>query len=380
MRVQRLREINTLAVLESIIAGRGESSRADVATATKLTRPTVSALVEGLLAAGLVEERESVRAGTGRPKTPLIASSKVVGLGAEVAADHLRVLGLGLDGSTVIDEARHTEVALRSPEQTALQLAELLRSCRERLPQGTRISALTVSLPARISGDGTCVASGPNIGWRDVPFSKLVADAGWSETPVFLANDANLAAHHEADARPGESFLFLHGETGIGGAIVVDGTPLPGTHGWAGELGHLPLVPGGARCGCGLEGCLEAYVGFHALRKRAGLPDSTCLDTIAGRLSANQKLTDQIGHEIGTALAGAFTLLDIDSLVLSGYFAPLAPALHKSLSQALSAHSFAEQIHISPAAQSRGVEVLGAAQASLQRVRADIGDWLSVKD
>ena len=81
-------------------------------------------------------------------------------------------------------------------------------------------------------------------------------------------NDANLAAlaEHTCGVAAGTADLvYLTGEVGVGGGIIVDGRLLRGADGFSGEVGHLPVDPGGARCGCGRNGCWETKVGLAAL-------------------------------------------------------------------------------------------------------------------
>ena len=92
--------------------------------------------------------------------------------------------------------------------------------------------------------------------------------------PIRLDNEATLGARAEADAlRPDRtlSFLYLSGEVGIGGALVVDGAVFGGRHGWSGEIGHTVVDPAGPLCRCGSTGCLEQYAGKDALMRAAAL-------------------------------------------------------------------------------------------------------------
>jgi len=89
--------------------------------------------------------------------------------------------------------------------------------------------------------------------------------------PVVLENDANAAAYGEKWAGAGSDvntlIMFTLG-TGIGGGIILDGRIWHGTHGFAGELGHMSIVADGAPCGCGNRGCVEAYASASAMVRR----------------------------------------------------------------------------------------------------------------
>ena len=119
----------------------------------------------------------------------------------------------------------------------------------------------------------------PNLGWNQVAAEELFADAlaalrpGTAPLPVRSENEANLAALAELwfgglDAV--RSFLYLTGEIGVGGALVLDGELLRGAHGFAGEIGHVVVDPAGPECRCGSRGCLEQYAGQSALLRAAG--------------------------------------------------------------------------------------------------------------
>ena len=79
--------------------------------------------------------------------------------------------------------------------------------------------------------------------------------------PVFMGDDADLGAMAEQARGAGvgvDDMIYLASEVGVGGGIIVDGRPLRGAAGYAGEIGHIAVNPGGAECRCGARGCLQA--------------------------------------------------------------------------------------------------------------------------
>ena len=66
--------------------------------------------------------------------------------------------------------------------------------------------------------------------------------------------------------------MFISGEVGVGGGIIVDGRPLTGAAGYGGEVGHMPVNPNGVACRCGSIGCWETEIGEDALLRLAGRP------------------------------------------------------------------------------------------------------------
>ncbi|MGO0123167.1 ROK family protein [Desulfothermobacter acidiphilus] len=110
----------------------------------------------------------------------------------------------------------------------------------------------------------------PNLGWRDMPVKRdMEALLG---VPVFLDNDANLAAWGEYRFGAGQGvrhLIYLTVSTGIGGGLVLEGKIYRGASYLAGEIGHITLWPEGPRCHCGNYGCLEALASGTALAREA---------------------------------------------------------------------------------------------------------------
>ena len=111
----------------------------------------------------------------------------------------------------------------------------------------------------------------PNLGWTDVQFVDLLADA--LELPVVVGNDADLGvlAEHLYGAAVGASEVaYVGGTVGIGGGFLVRGQPLRGVEGYAGEVGHLMVDSDGSLCRCGSRGCWETKIGANRLLSSAG--------------------------------------------------------------------------------------------------------------
>ena len=107
----------------------------------------------------------------------------------------------------------------------------------------------------------------PNLAWKGiVPLADLIKKK--INVPVVVTNDANAAAMGEmifGGAKKMKDFIVLTLGTGLGSGIVIDGEMVYGHTGFAGELGHMIVVPGGRECGCGRKGCLETYASATGL-------------------------------------------------------------------------------------------------------------------
>jgi glucokinase len=128
------------------------------------------------------------------------------------------------------------------------------------------VEAVGIGAAGFVSSDRSTVLFAPNLAWRDEPLGARVTEQ--LKVPVVVENDANAAAWGEfafGAAKDVEDMVCITVGTGIGGGVVIEGEMLRGAHGVAAELGHMRVVPGGHRCGCGSRGCLEQYASGKAL-------------------------------------------------------------------------------------------------------------------
>ena len=110
---------------------------------------------------------------------------------------------------------------------------------------------------------GVLLRSG-SLALEDVAFQDALGKGG--QRPRLVTDDVTAAALGEAGDTG--TLALLQVGSGVAGRCVVDGVVQTGAHGFAGEVGHLVFVPGGRRCVCGLDGCVEAYAGIASIRRR----------------------------------------------------------------------------------------------------------------
>lgn len=387
MQSTHLREHNLSAILIELATASSTSSpisRAGLAKRTRLTKPTVSKLVEELVDAGLAEEGAPLSAGAGRPMVPLTpARGTLLAIGLEIAADHVACLGIDLSGDVLSHRIEYRKVTATSAEESIDLAAELVGKVRADagdLP----VVEVVVAVPGRIAPDDGRVLSAPNLDWTEVPLvGRLLAHPELAGLSVRAQNDNRLSVLTEIDQRPGESFIYLRGSTGIGGAVVLDGALMTGAHGWAGEFGHTVIEPGGATCRCGRQGCLEAYVSYHALRERAGLSDDILIEDLVDALALTRdraEVIGMIGRSLGLAIANALNVLDLTTVVLSGYLAPIADELEPVIRETVERHALAVEagpVRIERSDGQVDPALHGAARAALQPVFNAPGAWIA---
>jgi predicted NBD/HSP70 family sugar kinase len=390
-----LREHNLALVLRHVLDAAGATapgtetppSRADVATATGLTRGAVSALVDLLIGARLVDELPPVvTARAGRPAVPLVpARGTVVGLGAEVNVDYIGVRTLDLAGQVLAHRETAGDYRHSDPAAVLALLAGLVGEVRADLPPSARLAGMCLALPGLVDRVTGPLRLAPNLGWRDVDVvALLTAHPEVDGLAVRLANEANLAARAEARAgAAGQSFLYVSGEVGIGAAVVLDGEVFAGRHGWSGELGHTVVDQQGPRCTCGARGCLEQYAGKDALLRAAGRdveePVEALLAAVAAGDERAARALRSAGEALGVALANFVNLVDVETVVLGGIYAPLAPWLTDAVTAQLRSRVLASawaQARVGVAAGGPHAAMTGAAVVVLRAVADDPAAWL----
>jgi glucokinase len=131
---------------------------------------------------------------------------------------------------------------------------------------GHKLIGMGVGAPNANYHKGT-IELAPNLSWKGiVPIAGYLKEK--ISVPVFITNDANAAAMGEmifGGAKDMKDFIVLTLGTGLGSGIAVNGNVVYGSTGFAGELGHTIIVPGGRECGCGRRGCYETYASASGL-------------------------------------------------------------------------------------------------------------------
>jgi predicted NBD/HSP70 family sugar kinase len=390
IRQANLREHNLGLVLRLIIDAAVPPSRADIAVATGLTRATVSSLADRLIVAGLVTELAPVMSQrAGRPAVPLVpAAGTIAAVGMEINVDYLGVRVVDLAGAVLGQHVESADFRGSDPAAVLRRLSDLYQDVTGALDPGLRMAGSALAIPGLVDRASGPVRLAPNLGWRDIDVVGLFrSHRATAAVRIRLDNEATLGARAEADAlRPSGalSFLYLSGEVGIGGALVIDGVVFGGRHGWSGEIGHTVVDPAGPLCRCGATGCLEQFAGKDALMRAAGMDlDLPVEHLVRAAATGNQLALDAIAAgsvALGTALANAVNLIDVETVVLGGIYAPLAPFLTPGIEQILAARVLSApwsglQVR---AAEVRDYAALsGAASAVLADVIDDPSAWLT---
>jgi glucokinase len=198
------------------------------------------------------------------------------------------------------------------------------------------VRALGIGMPGPVDPATGIVHSPVNLpGFHDVPLNRILSRS--TGIPSYLYHDAHLAALgelHRGAARGARDLVYVTVSTGVGAGLIFRGRLYPGGHGFAGEVGHIVVQPGGPRCRCGNHGCVEAIASGTGIARAArelapsatrsrlhGMAEPTAADVVRaarqGDALANQIL-ENAGSALGIAMGTLINLLNPEMIVLGG--------------------------------------------------------------
>jgi glucokinase len=317
--------------------------------------------------------------------------------GSPAPAAELPAVGIDIGGTkvaggvvapdgTVLDTARRATPGYSVPETEdaiVLVVEELVGRA------GGPLVGAGIGAAGWFDRTGDTVLFSPHLAWRNSSLRKDLA--GRLQLPLWVGNDADAAAWAEyryGAARGADLALMITLGTGIGGGIVLDGRLRRGSHGVAGEWGHMRVVPDGRLCACGNRGCWEQYASGTALGQTAREVARTSpaaaaallerVDGDAERLTGEvvalaaaegdplaRELVTEVGTWLGQGIADLSAILDPDVVVIGGGVSVLgetvlAPARER-LDRALPGRGFRPGPRIVGAALGPQAGLVGAA-------------------
>jgi predicted NBD/HSP70 family sugar kinase len=328
---QFVKAVNRMGLLRLVREEEG-ISRAELAERSGLMRSTVGLLTQELIDEGwLVEADASATGAVGRRPTPLsLDGTRIVLLGAELAPDAIRVVATSIRGDVL--ESAEATLESREPGEACRQLAAMASALAARVVRrGVRLLGLGVGLHGPIDKRSGVIEFAPNIGWRGVeigrPLAVRLRAAGLGELPIFLQNEADLAAVGECDFREGlvdDPLVYVSCGIGVGAGIILNESLFTGVSGSAGEIGHTTLVIDGAPCSCGRLGCAEAYIGLKSIAAGARCLRGQKIDRkrLRARIAAGddeaRAAFARAGRALGVLVQNAWSTFNPQAIVLGG--------------------------------------------------------------
>jgi glucokinase-like ROK family protein len=366
----------------------GWISRADVARATTLARPTVSTAVAELIDEGLVTESGLGPSVGGKPPILLrVEDDSRYLIGVDLAESEFRGALVNLRGTI------RRRVGLPIHEQDGeAALALVHRLISELVDASDRpIVGIGIGTPGLMDARRGVVRDAVNLNWRDLPLGDLLEAR--HRLPVYIANDSQAASLAELTFGHGKdiaNLIMVKVGRGIGAGIVMDRRPFYGDDSGAGEIGHIVVEPGGRECRCGNRGCLETVASTRALvqaaqalwadgrapllRRLAASPDEittgVLVRAVEGGDEAVQGLVAEAGGHLGQVVSHLVGGLNIHHIVIAGSMARFGDALLKPIREQVRSRSLralAENTRVEASELGQDIVILGAAALLLSQ-------------
>ena len=338
-----LRATNLSRIL-TLLHRHGPLSRAELTRRTGFNRSTVGALAGELAAMGLAYETSPAAGRVGRPSPLVHPNEQVAAVVIHPDVDAVTVGLVGLGGRVHRRIRQETATVPTVADTVEISRAAMAEMADEPLD---RIAGVGVAVPGLTRTDDGLVLLAPHLQWRDEPLAEPLAQA--LGLPVFAGNDATLASVAESlfgAAVDAANAVYLNGSaSGIGGGIIVAGTPLRGADGYAGELGHTQVNSSGSPCHCGRSGCLETEVNLTRLLDALGLAraDQDTLDAAMAepRSASVRAEVDRQLDQLAVALTNFVNIFNPETIVLGGFLGTLFAANPERLRAAVAADAVA---------------------------------------
>jgi len=289
------------------------------------------------------------------------------GLRGGVDLGGTKIQAVILDGEDEVKgEARRPTPTTGGPPAVAEEIVEtLLEAGAAAQVETSSLAGVGVGSPGAVDSGSGEVSGARNLSDWEASFPLGPTLEAALDTKVVLSNDVQVGIEAEfalGSGREASSLLGVFWGTGVGGGLVLDGKPWLG-RGAAGEIGHMVVMRGGARCTCGRRGCMEAYAGRAAMEIRARKlvkegeetdlfkimkeRDRTRLQSGIWARALKRKdpmavaLIDRAIKALGAGIASAVNLLDVEAVVIGGGLGTRLGAPYvKRIEEAMGPHLF----------------------------------------
>jgi len=355
---QQTKAYNTRLVLKTIY-DRDRISRADIARATGLTRPTVSNAVASLGKRGLVEEVGQGPSAGGKPPILLsVVDDSRHAIGIDLASSEFRGAIVNLRG-----EIRHRATLPLDGRDGDVALA-LVYELIDRLiaASSSPLLGIGIGTPGLMDPTKGIVRQAVNLDWQDLPLRSLLKKR--YGLPLYVANDSQVAALAEftfGGDKAADNLVVIKVEHGIGAGIVLNGRLYYGDTFGAGEIGHVVVADNNLRCRCGNTGCLETVASNQAIIRRAqavarddphsllhqfaASPEEIGISEVCRAVEAGDEMMHQeiavVGRYLGVAVANLIGVLSVQRVLIAGSVTCLGQPLLDAIRQEMIKRSLA---------------------------------------
>lgn len=333
-----LQNTNRMLLLE-MIRSEGICTRANLSQMTNLKQSTITYIMNDFIRWGLVRETGQIMGVKGKGRRSI---------GVAIDEDHYGVLGVRIrrsgfsvgtftmSGSCLAQR----KIECPAPVEPALVMKqireEIINLANEDKTRTFLAIGAAVPGPFNHLRERIVLMTGAK-GWDKINIREELGNV--LDLPVFIYHDANAGAwaqlwqHRELSKS--SPFVYISLGQGVGAGILINGQTLNGSIGYAGEIGHMSIVPDGRRCQCGNRGCLECYTStlalsgsVNAVRSENGEAPLT-FDEIRDRIRSGDDLCTAKFLEccdyLSIGIANIINVVNPDAIIIGDEMAAIAP-------------------------------------------------------
>lgn len=382
--LDEVRRRNLSSVL-GLVHTRGSITRTELARDTGLNRSTIAAIVPDLERRGLVVESvpEGPRS-VGRPSFVITPSDSIVAIAINPEIDAITI-GLVAMGQRVLRRVRFENAHPPTAQEVVNAVSAVLAGMAPELENRRRTVGVGLAVPGLVRDHDGLIEIAPHLEWRSVRLADMLGAA--TGIHVLAANDATCGAVAERLYGAGRGYddvVFLNGgASGIGGGVIIDGSVLTGSSGYAGELGHTLVNTEGTACHCGAVGCLETEVRRAPLLAALSLDDALA-DQLEDSLLEEYRsgtprtaVVDEVDRQVAflaVALRNVINVFNPRLIVLGGFLGALQAVAGERLDQSARVSAMRgarESVEIVAATLGRDSLLIGAGELVFAEVLDD---------
>jgi len=279
-------------------------------------------------------------------------------IGIDIGGTNINI-GMVSEEQKIMAETMIKTEPEKGPENAVSQITLALQQIFTENHEDLDYAGIGIGLPGLLDLENGCILEASNLpGWQHYPIVKELNQR--LHVPVFMENDANLAAmgeHWLGAGRDAKDLFMITLGSGIGGALLADGKIFR-LHPSAGEFGHMIIERSGAACTCGRKGCLETYVSKHGFQRLAGkmIPEypSSALRNIEINSITPQVLamiagkgdllaihiSREAGEALGVAISNVINLTGVTCIIVGGGIANAWDLLRESVMLTMKKNTF----------------------------------------